>query len=184
MAEQGSGFDDDFQGYRILTVGRLTQQKRYDIAIQAMALLKKTYGVSARWYVLGEGELRESLQLQIKDAGVEQDFLLLGVKENPFPYYKNCDLYVHATGFEGKSIAIQEAQTLGKPILATDCSGNREQITHDVDGRMCPLKPECVSAEIFWMMEHSEKCKEYGEQAKRKICYSTRGFDVFEALVE
>ena len=41
MAEQGSGFDDDFQGYRILTVGRLTQQKRYDIAIQAMELLKK-----------------------------------------------------------------------------------------------------------------------------------------------
>ena len=184
MAEQGSGFDDDFQGYRILTVGRLTQQKRYDIAIQAMALLKKTYGVSARWYVLGEGELRESLQQQIKDAGVEKEFILLGVKENPFPYYKHCDFYVHATGFEGKSIAIQEAQTLGKPILATDCSGNREQITHDVDGRMCPLKPECVSAEIFWMMEHSEKCKEYGEQAKRKICYSTRGFDVFEALVE
>ena len=184
MAEQGSGFDDDFQGYRILTVGRLTQQKRYDIAIQAMALLKKTYGVSARWYVLGEGELRESLQQQIKDAGVEKEFILLGVKENPFPYYKHCDFYVHATGFEGKSIAIQEAQTLGKPILATDCSGNREQITHDVDGRMCPLKPECVSAEIFWMMEHSEKCKEYGEHAKRKICYSTRGFDVFEAMVE
>ena len=184
MAEQGSGFDDDFQGYRILTVGRLTQQKRYDIAIQAMALLKKTYGVSARWYVLGEGELRESLQQQIKDAGVEKEFILLGVKENPFPYYKHCDFYVHATGFEGKSIAIQEAQTLGKPILATDCSGNREQITHEMDGRMCPLKPECVSAEIFWMMEHSEKCKEYGEQAKRKICYSTRGFDVFEALVE
>ena len=183
MAEQGSGFDDDFQGYRILTVGRLTQQKRYDIAIQAMALLKKTYGVSARWYVLGEGELRESLQQQIKDAGLEKDFILLGVKENPFPYYKNCDFYVHATGFEGKSIAIQEAQTLGKPILATDCSGNREQITHDVDGRMCPLKPECVSAEIFWMMEHSEKCKEYGEMAKRKICYSTRGFDVFETLI-
>ena len=106
MAEQGSGFDDEFQGYRILTVGRLTQQKRYDIAIQAMALLKEKCSVPVRWYVLGEGELRESLQQQIKDAGVEQEFILLGVKENPFPYYKNCNLYVHATGFEGKSIAI------------------------------------------------------------------------------
>ena len=153
MADQGKGFQDDFQGYRILTVGRLTQQKRYDIAIQAMALLKEKYGVSARWYVLGEGELRGSLQQQIKDAGLEKEFILLGVKENPFPYYKNCDFYVHATGFEGKSIAIQEAQTLGKPILATDCSGNREQIEHGVDGRMCPLNPERVSAEIFWMME-------------------------------
>ena len=183
MAEQGSGFDDEFQGYRILTVGRLTQQKRYDIAIQAMALLKEKCSVPVRWYVLGEGELRESLRQQIKDAGVEQEFIFLGVKENPFPYYKNCDLYVHATGFEGKSIAIQEAQTLGKPILATDCSGNREQIVHDIDGRMCPLDPKCVSEEIFWMMEHPEKCKAYGEQAKKKTLNSTTGFEAFQALI-
>ena len=183
MAEQGSGFDDEFQGYRILTVGRLTQQKRYDIAIQAMALLKEKCSVPVRWYVLGEGELRESLRQQIKDAGVEQEFILLGVKENPFPYYKNCNLYVHATGFEGKSIAIQEAQTLGKPILATDCSGNREQIVHDVDGRMCPLDPKCVSEEIFWMIAHPEKCKAYGEQAKKKTLNSTTGFEAFQALI-
>ena len=183
MAEQGSGFDDEFQGYRILTVGRLTQQKRYDIAIQAMALLKEKCSVPVRWYVLGEGELRESLRQQIKDAGVEQEFILLGVKENPFPYYKNCNLYVHATGFEGKSIAIQEAQTLGKPILATDCSGNREQIVHDVDGRMCPLDPKCVSEEIFWMLAHPEKCKAYGEQAKKKTLNSTTGFEAFQALI-
>ena len=183
MAEQGDGFEDDFEGYRILTVGRLTQQKRYDIAIQAMALLKEKYDVPIRWYVLGEGELRESLRQQIKDAGVEQEFILLGVKENPFPYYKNCNLYVHATGFEGKSIAIQEAQTLGKPILATDCSGNREQIAHDVDGRMCPLNPESVSEEIIWMIEHPEKCEAYGEQAKRKTFNSTTGFEAFQALI-
>lgn len=183
MAEQGDGFADDFEGYRILTVGRLTQQKRYDIAIQAMALLKEKCSVPVRWYVLGEGELRESLRQQIKDAGVEQEFILLGVKENPFPYYKNCDLYVHATGFEGKSIAIQEAQTLGKPILATDCSGNREQIAHDVDGRMCPLNPESVSEEIIWMIEHPEKCEAYGEQAKRKTFNSTTGFEAFQALI-
>ena len=183
MADQGNSFDDDFQGYRILTVGRLTQQKRYDIAIQAMALLKEKCSVPVRWYVLGEGELRESLQQQIKDAGVEQEFILLGVKENPFPYYKNCNLYVHATGFEGKSIAIQEAQTLGKPILATDCSGNREQIVHDVDGRMCPLDPKCVSEEIFWMIAHPEKCKAYGEQAKKKTLNSTTGFEAFQALI-
>ncbi|MDO5391569.1 MAG: glycosyltransferase [Eubacteriales bacterium] len=183
MAEQGSGFDDEFQGYRILTVGRLTQQKRYDIAIQAMALLKEKCSAPVRWYVLGEGELRESLRQQIKDAGVEQEFIFLGVKENPFPYYKNCDLYVHATGFEGKSIAIQEAQTLGKPILATDCSGNREQIVHDIDGRMCPLDPKCVSEEIFWMIAHPEKCKAYGEQAKKKTLNSTTGFEAFQALI-
>ena len=183
MAEQGDGFADDFEGYRILTIGRLTYQKRYDIAIQAMALLKEKCSVPVRWYVLGEGDLRNKLEQQIQDAGLENDFILLGVKENPFPYYKNCDFYVHATGYEGKSIAIQEAQTLGKPILATDCSGNREQIEQDVDGRMCSLDPQSISREILWMIEHPKRCRAYGEQAQRRIMYSARGLDEFKALI-
>ena len=183
MSDNGKGFEDDFQGFRILTIGRLTQQKRYDIAIQAMALLKEKCSVPVRWYVLGEGDLRESLEQQIKAVHLEKDFILLGVKSNPFPYYRECNLYVHATGFEGKSIAIQEAQTLGKPILATDCSGNREQIVQDVDGRMCPLDPESISTEILWMIEHPERCRAYGKQAKSKIFHSTEGFDAFKALI-
>ena len=184
MADLGKGFEDAFQGYRILTIGRLTRQKRYDIAIQAMSLLKEKCSVPVRWYVLGEGDLRGSLEQQIKEAGLEKDFLLLGVKANPFPYYKNCDFYVHATGFEGKSIAIQEAQTLGKPILATDCSGNREQINDGVDGRLCPLTPEAVSEEIFWMIQHPEACRGYGEEAKKKVLYHTKGLDQFLALLD
>ena len=184
MADEGSDFEDDFQGYRILTVGRLTHQKRYDIAIRAMALLKEKCKAPVRWYVLGEGDLRNSLEQQIKDAGLEKEFILLGVKENPFPYYKNCDFYVHATGFEGKSIAIQEAQTLGKPILATDCSGNREQMTNGVDGCLCQLTPEAVSEQLLWMIEHPEECRSYGEEARKKVLYHTKGLDQFLALID
>ena len=184
MADEESGFEDDFQGYRILTVGRLNHQKRYDIAIRAMALLKEKSKVPVRWYVLGEGNLRTSLEQQIRDAGLEKEFILLGVKENPFPYYKNCDFYVHATGFEGKSIAIQEAQTLGKPILATDCSGNREQMTNGVDGCMFQLTPEAVSKQLLWMIEHPEECRCYGEEARKKVLYHTKGLNQFLALID
>ena len=85
--------------------------------------------------MLSEGELRNKLQGLIDKYGLTDDFILEGVRKNPFPYYRNCDLYVHATGYEGKSIAIQEAQVLGKPVLATDCNGNREQIQHGIDGK-------------------------------------------------
>lgn len=93
----------------------------------------KDHGVKARWYVLGEGELREKLQSQINRLGLQNDFVLLGAKTNPYPYYRQCDLYVHATRFEGKSIAIQEAQTLGCTILVSDSSGNREQVIQGED---------------------------------------------------
>ena len=183
LAEEGEGFPDAFHGVRILTVGRLTEQKRYDVAIDAMALLKKTSPVPVRWYVLGEGALREQLERQIQKLGLEKEFHLLGVKANPFPYYRGCDLYVHATGYEGKSIAVQEAQILGKPILATDCSGNREQIEPDVDGRLCRLDSQSVSDEILWMIAHPDRCKAYGQRARQKSLDSSAGFDAFFALL-
>ena len=184
MAEQGEGFNDGFKGLRLLTVGRLTRQKRYDVAIEAMRLLKEKSVAPIRWYVLGEGDLRQELEQQIKSAGLENDFILMGVKENPYPYYKGCDFYVHATEFEGKSIALQEAQILGKPILATDCSGNREQIENGTDGILCELDPEQVCEQLLYMINNPEKCKGYGEKAKQRVLCNTKGFDEFIAMTK
>lgn len=166
-AQLSGGFQDEYQGKRILTVGRLTAQKAYEIAIDAMKILKD-HGVNARWYVLGEGELREKLQNQIDRLGLKEDFLLLGAVENPYPYYAQCDLYVHATRFEGKSIAIQEAQILGCPLLVSDCSGNREQVTQGVDGMMCPLLPEEISSTVEILLKDEETAALYGEMAAKK----------------
>lgn len=111
-AKKPGGFSDSYDGVRILTVGRLAHQKAYDIAILAMKQIRDA-GYKARWYVVGEGPERKALEKQIAELRLQKDFILLGIKENPFPYYAQCDLYVHATRFEGKSIAIQEAKALG-----------------------------------------------------------------------
>mgnify|MGYP003227311026 CR=1 FL=1 len=182
MAEDGKGFNDGFEGVRLLTVGRLTRQKRYDIAIEVMKLLKEKSSIPIRWYVLGEGELHKELEQQIKDYGLQNDFILMGVKENPYPYYKGCDFYVHATEYEGKSIAVQEAQTLGKAILATDCSGNREQIENGTDGILCELNPKTISERLLDMINNPEKCKSFGEKARQKVLYHTKGLDEFIAM--
>ena len=160
-AKEEGGFSDEYDGWRLLTVGRLTSQKAYEIAIDAMKLLKEK-GVQARWYVLGEGELREVLQRQINRLGLEKDFLLLGAVENPYPYYAQCDLYVHATRFEGKSIAVQEAKILGCPILVSDCNGNREQVKDGVDGSVCALTPESISTKIEELLENKKQREIYG----------------------
>ena len=167
-AELPGGFEDSYDGKRILTVGRLTAQKAYEISIDAMKILKD-HGIKARWYVLGEGELRGKLQSQIDRLGLQKDFLLLGAKSNPYPYYKQCDLYVHATRFEGKSIAIQEAQTLGCTILVSDSSGNREQVIQDEDGMMCKLIPEDVSRNIEALLGDPQKCEKLGQKASVKL---------------
>lgn len=180
---EGEGYEDDFTGYRILTIGRLAQQKRYDVAIETMRLLKQKTDVPVRWYVLGEGELRNKLEGLVEKYGLQKDFILEGVRKNPFPYYRNCDLYVHATGYEGKSIAIQEAQVLGKPVLATDCNGNREQIQQGIDGRLCALDPEVISDEIVWMIQHPDVCREYGKQAQKRVLYQSHGLEEMKGML-
>lgn len=172
MSEIPGGFTDDFDGIRILTVGRLVYQKAYDIAISAMKILKQEINnqidKKVRWYVLGDGELRQELTEQIEKANLKEDFILLGASDNPYPYFAQTDIYAHFTRFEGKSIAIQEAQILGKPIVASDCSGNREQITDGVDGLLAPLEPDKMAETLSYMIYQPERAHEMGIYASGK----------------
>ena len=166
-AKKPGGFSDSYDGVRILTVGRLAYQKAYDIAVQAMRQIKDA-GYQARWYIIGEGAERKALEKQIAELGLQADFVLLGMKENPFPYYAQCDLYVHATRFEGKSIAIQEAQMLGCAVIASDCAGNREQMEDGVDGLLCPLTPEGIAKKIEELIDDTTKKERLAAAAKQK----------------
>ena len=166
-AEEGTGFEDHFDGVRLLTVGRLTHQKAYDIAIDAMKRIKDR-GYKVRWYILGEGNERPALEKKVKELGLEKEFLMPGAASDPFPYYKQADIYVHATRFEGKSIAIQEAQTLGCAIIASDCNGNREQIVQGKDGLLCQLDPESIAEAVISLVEDRDKRIRLGNAAKEK----------------
>lgn len=160
--------EDSFhKGICLLTVGRLTYQKGYDCALKALKLLIER-GFNIYWYVIGEGPEYKKLSDLAKALNLSDRFILMGAKSNPYPYYKAADIYVHATRFEGKSIAIQEAQILGCPIIASDCSGNREQICHQKDGLLCPFTPEGIADSIETLITNPETALEYGKNASQK----------------
>ena len=165
-AEPG-GFGDGWTGFRLLSVGRLTYQKGFDLAIPALRLLKDA-GYPVRWYVLGEGEGRAGLEKQIASLGLREDFLLPGTVENPYPYYAQADVYVHATRFEGRSIAIQEAQVLGRPMVVSDCSGNRLQVTDGQDGLLCALEPEAIARAIASLLDDPDRRERLGRAAGQR----------------
>lgn len=181
-AKLPGGFTDNYEGIRILTVGRLTYQKSYPVAIEAMRRLKAE-GYRARWYVLGDGPERQALEKQIQAAGLGQDFILVGAVDNPYPYYAQTDLYVHATKFEGKSIAIQEAQILGCAIIASDSSGNREQITDGKDGYLCRLDAECVKEKIISLIQDERKRAEFKKASGRKKISYEEDMELLKGLL-
>lgn len=164
---EAGGFSDSYQGFRILTVGRLYAQKAFEVSIDAMKLLREA-GAECRWYVLGEGEEKEHLLRRIRENGLEQDFILLGAAKNPYPYYAACDLYVHASRYEGKSIAVQEAQILGCPIIVSDCSGNREQVEDGKDGLFCELTSESIRDTVLRMYTDPKLRERLGRAASER----------------
>lgn len=127
----------------LLTAARLEPVKALDVAIQTMALMKRG-GMKAVWYVLGDGSLHSHLEREIKEQGVEDCFFLLGAKENPYPYIAACDIYVQETHFEGFCTSITEAVILGKRIVASDCGGNREQLSFYGTGILTELTPQAI----------------------------------------
>lgn len=133
MSESKDSFNDNFDGIRILTVGRLSKEKGYDIVPDIVhRLKKKNYRI--RWYFVGDGELREELERIIIDKGMQDEIKVLGNKNNPYPYFKECDIYVQPSRHEGYCITLAEAKLFNKPIVTTDFVGALEQIKNRKNG--------------------------------------------------
>lgn len=182
-AMEPGGLPAEDTGFKILTVGRLYYQKGYDIGIRTAALLASR-GYKFHWYALGEGEEHKSLQSLIRQLKLEKVFVLLGAVQNPYPYFKQADLYVCTSRFEGKSIVIEEAQTLGKPIVASNCTGIEEQIRDGVDGIIVPGEPENLAREIARLMEDRELRLRLGRAAAEKEHFHSEGYEQFLELAE
>ncbi|MBQ8783402.1 MAG: glycosyltransferase [Clostridia bacterium] len=131
-------------GIKLLTVGRLTYQKGLEYAIDACKLLKEEcYDI--KWYHIGVGEERQNLLKRIEANNLTDTFILLGEKANPYPYINSCDIYVQPSRYEGKSIAIDEAKCLQKPIVVTNFPSVYDQIEDGVNGLICEMNAKSVA---------------------------------------
>jgi Glycosyltransferase len=133
--------------FNILTVGRLHNEKGYDIAIRAARLLCEA-NIDFKWYAIGAGSEHKKLQKLVKQYNLENKFIFLGRRDNPYPYMTKCDLYVQPSRHEGYGITIVEARVLKLPILASDIPPIREQIHDGKTGYLVELKDADLANKI------------------------------------
>lgn len=143
----------------LISIGRLSQQKGFDIAIEAAKILKDN-GVNFCWFVIGQGELKNTLQEQIRNNRVEDCFVLLGIRENPYPYIKNANILVQSSRFEGKSVVLDETKILAKPFVATNYSTVYDQVIDGKEGIIADLDPEAIANSIMRLLEDRALYKE------------------------
>ncbi|EOU1892846.1 glycosyltransferase [Clostridium perfringens] len=133
MAENEEGFNDNYNGIRILTVGRLSREKGQDITISVLEKLIKQ-GYEVRWYCIGEGNMKKELEDMVKNKNLQENYILLGSKRNPYPFMKECDIYVQSSRHEGYCITLAEARCFNNPIITTNFTGANEQIRNEKTG--------------------------------------------------
>ena len=160
------GFCDGFDGLRILTVGRLSNQKGIDEAIR-IAVRLKADGLVFKWYVVGEGEDHAALQRQIEESNASDYFVLLGQSLNPYPFFGQCDIYAQPSRWEAFCLTVAEAKAFCKPMVVTDFVGAREQLKDGETGLIVPLGDyEAFYKAIKRMLENVDIRVRFSEKIK------------------
>ena len=122
----------------LLAVGRLSPQKDFRMLIQAFARVRETRQM--RLLILGEGRERLSLEVLVRELGLEQDISMTGFVANPYPYMARASLFVLSSRWEGLPGVLIEALCCGAPLIATDCpSGPREILADGQYGQLVPV---------------------------------------------
>lgn len=150
---------------RIIAVGRLFAQKRFDRLIDAFAQLAPKY---AGWTVdiYGEGPLRTDLQSQIDRLGLTARIRLQAPSAHIMDAYQRSQFFVLSSDYEGFGLVVVEAMACGLPVVATDCPCGPSELVHDgVTGLLAKMDVADLAAKMEWMMAHDQERQAMGRQA-------------------
>lgn len=140
----------------LLSVGRFCEAKNYD---NVPDICKRVIdsGCDVKWYIIGFGVDEPLIRQKIAEAGMQEHVIILGKKENPYPYIKACDIYVQPSRYEGKSVTVREAQMLCKPVAVTNYPTANSQIQDGVDGVIVPMDNEGCAKGLAEFILDTEK---------------------------
>ncbi len=146
-----------------LQVSRLTEQKQPEHLVDIYYKLKQR-GIKEKLYFIGNGEKIELIKQKIREYNLENDVVLLGQIENPYPFFKNAKLFVHTAKYEGLPTVLLESLAFGTPVVAYDCpTGPKDILGKNSEyGELIPLNDKDTFVEkVYELMNKNEKYENY-----------------------
>lgn len=116
-------------GRTLVTVCRIANESKRLDRIVSIADNLKVQHFNFKWYIIGDGPDYNMLDSLIKSKSLTDKVILLGARNNPFPYIKKADYFVLTSQYEGKPVVVEEAKVLHTPIIVTNYSSARNQVT-------------------------------------------------------
>lgn len=170
-------------GIRLLSIGRFCYQKNFENVPDICSRLIQS-GLDVYWYIIGFGPDEQLIRKKIAEAGMEDRVILLGKKENPYPYIKACDLYVQPSRYEGKAVTVREAQMLGKPVVITRYATSASQLEEGADGVVVPMDNEGCAAGIADLLRDPEKMARLSACCRQRDYTNAEEIEKLYALME
>ena len=167
----------------LLSVGRFSNAKNFDNVPDICRRIREA-GVNIKWYLIGYGGDEGFIRHKIMEAGMEEYVIILGKKENPYPYIQACDLYVQPSRYEGKCVSVIEAQILGKPVVITDYPTSGSQLENGVDGVIVPQDNAGCAEGIIRLLQDPEKMAELQRNCANRDYSNAEAMDKLYALME
>ena len=161
IEEQSNAFDVSNEmpadSIKLLPIGRFCEAKNFD-NVPEIASLIKAKGVDFKWYIIGYGSDEALIKSKIAEYNISDTVIILGKKDNPYPYIKACDIYVQPSRYEGKCVAVREAQILDKPVVITNYTTAQSQLNDGFDGAIVPMDNSgCANALADFILDKDKQ---------------------------
>lgn len=168
---------------KLLSVGRFSYAKNFDNVPEICKYILES-GLNIRWYLIGFGGDEQLIRDNIEKCGMKDKVIILGKKDNPYPYIKNCDIYVQPSRYEGKAVTVREAQILQKPVIITDYATAHSQIEDGYDGVIVPLDNKECAKGIERVIRDSDLQNKLIENMKKTHYSNEREVEKIYKLIE
>ncbi|CAM4211761.1 glycosyltransferase [Erysipelothrix aquatica] len=138
---------------RFISVGRLSEEKRFDRLIDAFSRVKEKTIFPIELEIVGSGPEESILKQKINDSNLKETVKLVGYQKNPYKFMINADVYVCSSDYEGFNVAVTEAGYLGLPILTTNVYGAKELLGANEYGLSVDLTEDAIVDGMIKMLD-------------------------------
>lgn len=155
-------------GQNILTVCRLEKEKNLETAIEAFKIVAQKYS-DAIFTIVGDGSERKSLELEAKSLELEEKVKFVGWKNNLEDYYKNADIYISTSLYEGYGISTIEAGIFGLDLVLSDTGVAGDIYKNEDSALICDaLDVKCFARNILRLLEDKNLAEKISRRAKEE----------------
>lgn len=168
---------------KILSVGRFCLAKNFDNVPEICKKIRER-GLNVIWYLIGYGQDEQLIRNKIAEYGMQKYVKILGKKENPYPYFSACDIYVQPSRFEGKCVSVIEAQMLHKPVIITDYATSKCQLKDGIDGVVVPMDNDGCAQGICNVLKNEELMQNLSLNCSKNNYTNLSEIEKFYDLIE